>query len=95
MVQLRGVVRVDSSVLVLRTVKMARIDMAVNDFIRGCLDEQLENRWDPGDASVSSVSVTVSLLFTAMVATVKLKAPARKDYFEDKFNRQPSVAWGS
>ena len=44
MVQLRGVVRVDSSVLVLRTVKMARIDMAVNDFIRGCQDEQLENR---------------------------------------------------
>ena len=31
----------------------------VHHFIHGCQDEQLESRRDQGDASVSSVSVTV------------------------------------
>ena len=38
---------------------------SVHHFIHGCQDEQLESRWDVGDASVSSVSMaafTVRLL---------------------------------
>ena len=54
---------------------MARIDMAVHDFIRECEDEQLESLSDQQHASVSSVSIAVSLLFTTMVAPFKLKAP--------------------
>ena len=54
---------------------MARIDMAVHDFIHGYQDEQLESGGDLGDTSVSLVSVAVSVLFTTMVATFKLKAP--------------------
>ena len=34
---------------------------SVHHFIRGRQDEQLDSRWDPGDASVSSVSVAVWL----------------------------------
>ena len=41
---------------------MDRIDIAVHHFNRERQDEQLESRWDPGDAGVSSVSVAVSLL---------------------------------
>ena len=51
------------------TVTMARIDMAVHDFICRCLGEQLESCRVLGNVSVSPVSVAVSLLFTTMVAT--------------------------